>query len=106
MEVSASGTVVKGPLTYKKTPGGKVGQQLVKVSGTLSPDGLKDRKGNTTKNGKYIITGQQTYDTARKEWIAGRWAMDIAFTLTNADKEVGRAKGNMTVTFEMLPEKK
>jgi len=106
VEVSAGETSVKGPLAYKKMPGGKGGQQIVKVSGTLTADGVKDRKGNTIKDGKYTITGQQTYDTTRKEWVAGQWSMDIAFAMTRNDKELARAKGTMAVTFEMLPEKK
>jgi len=106
VEVSAGEAVVKGPLAYKKTAGGKGGQQIVKVSGTLAADGVKDRKGNTIKDGKYTITGQQTYDPTRQEWIAGQWSMDIAFAMTRNDKELARAKGTMAVTFEMLPEKK
>ena len=105
-EISSGENVAKGPVTYKKMPAGKAGLQVVKMIGTLTADGVKDSDGDTVKDSKFTVSGEQTYDTTRKEWVAGKLRMDVAFKMARDDKEVGAAKGEMTMTFEMLPDKK
>lgn len=105
MEVSAGVSVASGKATYTKVPGGK-GGQAVKVAAILTIDGVKGPGGLTIKNGKYVVSGEQTYDAARGEWIAGKLTLDISFKLNDGDKAIGGATGTMAVTFEMLPDKK
>jgi hypothetical protein len=105
MEVSTGNGLASGKVTYTKIPGGKDGQ-AVKVAGTLAADGVKTDNGFTVKDGKYVVSGRQTYDATRREWIAGSLTLDISFKLTNGTEMLGSAKGTMTVTFEMLPAQK
>src|SRR5262245_46988396 len=103
--VSAGQGEATGTLTFKKAPGGK-GGQLVKLSGTPTADNVQADNGMTVKGGKYVVTGTQTYDTERKEWIAGKHDMDITFRLFQGENELATAKGKMIVTFELIPDRK
>jgi hypothetical protein len=105
LEVSAGQGLASGKATYTKVPGGK-GGQAVKVAGTLTADGVKGAGGLTIKDGKYVVSGEQTYDTTRKEWVAGKLNMDVSFKMVMGETTVGSATGTMAVTFEMLPGKK
>jgi hypothetical protein len=102
--VGTGNGVAAGKLTYTKVPGGK-GGQAVKVSGTLSADGQKVAGGLAIKGSKYAVAGEQTYDPARKEWVAGRLTMDLAMTLAKEAQDVGSAKGEMVITFAAKPAK-
>jgi hypothetical protein len=101
MEVSTGNGLASGKVAYKKVPGGK-GGQAVKVSGTLTADGVKGTGGITINEAAYKVDGEQTYDTERKEWVKGHLTMDIAFKMTHAGRK-GTAKGSMDVTFGLLP---
>lgn len=105
MEVSSGQGLASGQATYTKIPGGK-GGQAVKVSGTLTADGVKGPNGLTVKDGKYVVTGEQTYDPARKEWIAGKMTMDVSFKMFQGNTAIGTAKGPLLLNFEMLSAKK
>jgi hypothetical protein len=101
-----NGGFAKGKLTYKKVPGGK-GGQAVKVTGTLSNDNFKQPGSPLViKDVKYVVTGEQTYDSAVKEWVSGKLTLDVAMTMTVDDKTVGTSKGTMIVTLEKPPAKK
>jgi hypothetical protein len=104
LQVSTGNGLVTGKVTYTKIPGGK-GGQAVKVAGTITADGIKLTGGVTVNNGKYTIKGEQTYDPVPGEWVAGNMTMDLDFKLTAGTKVIP-AKGEMAVTFELLPEKK
>lgn len=106
-EVSmGNGGFAKGDLTYKKAAGGKGGQR-VKVSGTLANDGFQAPGSPLTlKNARYVVTGEQTYDPDRGEWVAGRLNLDVSFQLAAKDKVVIAAKGTMDVSLELVPAKK
>jgi hypothetical protein len=101
MEVSTGNGLASGKVTYKKVPGGK-GGQAVRVSGTLTADGVKGTGGMTINEGAYKVQGEQTYDTERKEWVKGRLTMDVAFKMTQGGQK-GSAKGTMDVTFGLVP---
>ena len=101
LEVSTGNGLASGKVTYKKVPGGK-GGQAVKVSGTLTADGVKGAGGVTINEAKYVVAGEQSYDTERKEWIAGNMTMDVAFKMTQGVNK-GSAKGTMEVTFGLVP---
>lgn len=101
---------VTGKLEYTKAAGGK-GGQLVKVAGTFRADEVKfpdtqKKKTELIKNVKYAITGTQTYDPARKEWIAGKLDIEASADLIADGKVFGSMNGKATITFEMLPGKK
>lgn len=106
MELSAGMmAMATGKVKYTKIPGGK-GGQAVKVAGTLRLDGAQAPGGLVFKNGKYTVSGEQTYDPDRGEWIAGKLTLDVAFQLHDAEKPVGGATGIMNVIFEALPNPK
>ena len=104
MQVSSGHGLAAGKVTYTKVPGGK-GGQAVKVTGTLTSPGLKGKGGLTLTEGKYTVSGEQTYDPGRKEWVAGRLTIGLDMKLTDGT-QVTSGKGEMSVTFEMLPDKK
>lgn len=95
----------KGKLTYKKVAGGK-GRQLVKVSGVLNADGMKVNGMATIKDSKYVVTGTQTYDPDLKEWVEGKFDIDVTFAGVDDEKVVLNAKGKMKLTLELVAEKK
>jgi hypothetical protein len=107
-EVSIGHGLAKGTLTYKKSPGGKGGKQTVKVTGTLAADGVKLPGGGgvVVDEGRYAVKGEQTYDPDRREWVAGRLAMDVSFKLTRNGQDLGTAKGTLTATFEVVEGRK
>ena len=95
-----NGGYAKGKLTYTKAAGGN-GGQLVKVAGTLTNEGFQ-QPGTplSLKNAKYVVSGEQTYDPARKEWVAGKLKMDVSYAMTVNNNDVGTAAGVMNVTFK------
>ena len=101
-----NGGFAKGKLTYKKVPGGK-GGQAVKVTGTLSNDNFKQPGSPLViKDVKYVVTGEQTYDPAVKEWVSGKLTIDVSFQIVFEDDTKVSNKGTMVMTLEKLPAKK
>ena len=101
MELSTGNGLATGKVTYEKVPHGK-GGQAVRVSGTLSADGVKLRSGATIKDSKYVVAGEQVYDANRKEWY-GKWTLDVAYRC-RWGQHAQQRQGTMTVNAEMLPE--
>jgi hypothetical protein len=101
MRVSTGNDLASGQVTYTKVAGGK-GGQAVRVMGTLSADGVKGPNGTTVKDGKYEVSGEQTYDPVSREWVAGKLKLDISFAITQGPRMIGTAKGTMDVIFERL----
>jgi hypothetical protein len=98
-----NGAFAKGNLTYKKVPSGKQGQ-AVTVTGTLGNDGFNvPGSPIAIKNAKYIVNGEQTYDPAQREWVAGKLKMNVSFDMTSSDKPFASTKGTMDLDFEKLP---
>jgi len=106
-EVSlGNGGYAKGTLHYKKVTGGK-GGQAVKVTGTLANDSfLQPGTPLTLKNARLVINGEQTYDTARHEWISGKLPIDLTYDMSVNDKIIGSTKGSMVLTLELMPDLK
>ncbi|OWK43993.1 hypothetical protein [Fimbriiglobus ruber] len=96
--------VASGKLKYTKIAGAKEGFQTVSVAGTLNADGLKLENGGTVKKGNYKITGTQTYDLKRKEWVDGKVKIDLEFDY-ELNKVVGAGKGKMTLDFSVVDKK-
>jgi hypothetical protein len=98
-----SGGFARGKLTYKKVPGDKDGQ-VFNVSGTLACDNFKvPGTPLTHTNARYVVSGQQRYDPAKKEWVSGQLKMDVSYQMAFDEKPVGSAKGAMTIALEEIP---
>ena len=101
-----SGGFARGKLTYRKQAKGSAGQTRVNVSvsGTVTNDDFK-RPGTslTLKAVRYVVTGNQTYDTALREWVSGQLSFDISFQIEYNNMPMGSAKGKMQIVLEMLP---
>ncbi|MBX9583540.1 MAG: hypothetical protein K2X87_24830 [Gemmataceae bacterium] len=88
-----------GELTYTPQPGGKDGEVVVKVAGTLAKD-RHEAGPKVIRNARYKVTGTQTYSPAKGGWVSGRLDLDVSFDLEVGGKPVGSAKGTMTVTLK------
>jgi hypothetical protein len=100
-----NGAFAKGKLAYKKVKGGD-GGQAVRVSGTLTNDGYKLPANPLTHKVKHVVSGTQTYDPAQKEWIAGKFTIDVSMQASTDDAVVVTGKGTMVLNFKKLPGKK
>jgi hypothetical protein len=93
-----NGGYAKGKLTYKKIadrPG-----DVYAVTGTLSNQNFP-RVGTpvVVKDARYAVSGEQTYDTAQKEWASGKLKVDVGFEMTANGKTVGTAKGTIEASM-------
>jgi hypothetical protein len=103
-----------GKLEYTKVAGGK-GGRAVQVAGKLRskfpPDNIKDFKDDIPV-AKFVLTGKLTFDEERGEWIAGKLEIETETEWIRPGKGDGSDppnrtdKGKLTITFELLPEKK
>ncbi len=98
-----NGGFAKGKLTYTKPADGK-SPYVVKVTGTLMNERFP-QPGTpvTVKEARYVVTGEQTYDPALKEWVSGHHDIVVSHQLEAEGKIVGAAKGNINATFQRLP---
>ncbi len=112
------GGTATGVLTYEKQPdaaasstspgdAGSERQPSVKVSGTLKAPFIRDSYGRImARNVEVELQGQQTYDLAAKEWIAGVHTATVVFTLQDGDHGATAAKSVTEIKFERLDAKK
>jgi hypothetical protein len=97
-----NGGIAQGELNYKL--GAANDGKVVIVSGTISKDRYQQPNSPLTmKDAKYVVNGEQTYDTAKQDWVAGKLTMDISFALEVASETIGQAKGTIVATFSELP---
>ncbi len=104
-EVSMGGPNVyaRGVLTYEKKAT-KTGRTTVKVSGTLTNDRAKpEGLPFAYKNARYEVSGEQTYDAARQEWVAGNLLFQLSFQVETEGRPVKTVKGTMRLKLELLP---
>lgn len=106
-----------GKLEYTKGAGGK-GGQTIQVSGKLRskfpPNEIKDIKDlkDEIPVARFALTGKLTFDEDRGEWIAGKFDIETETEWIRTGKGDGFDppnrinKGKLTITFEVLPEKK
>jgi hypothetical protein len=100
------GGYAKGKLTYKKVPGTK-GAPTYKVSGTLSNDAVAIPGSPVSiKDAKYVVSGEQTFDPAQKEWTAGKLSIEVSSQTIVNEQPLGTTKGTMVATFEKQAAKK
>ncbi|UCH93498.1 MAG: hypothetical protein JSV88_24945 [Candidatus Aminicenantes bacterium] len=107
-EVSmGNGGYARGKLTYLKQTNGKAGQTIVKVSGILLNDDFRQPGTKLTiKAARYVVSGNQTYDLALREWISGKLSFEVSFLMESNDKPLGSAEGMILVILETLPSRK
>src|SRR4030095_13376198 len=92
-EVSmGNGGYAKRILSYKKRSGDPLRQPCT-VSGTLTNDFFKQPGSEVTiRKARYVVTGEQTFDSAVKEWVSGRLTMDAENQMVTQDKTFGSIK--------------
>lgn len=76
-------------------PTGVGGAIVVKVSGVLEAEGAI--AGNFIKDGTYMVTGEQTYDSLSRQWTSARWSVEIRTTLVSQGVTVAHGQGKMLV---------
>ncbi|HTN74302.1 MAG TPA: hypothetical protein VL096_03615 [Pirellulaceae bacterium] len=103
-----NGGFAKGKLTYVLEPNSDPKQPVFKVYGSaaLASHRQPGPVVMFAKDAAYEITGEQTYDTATKQWISGKMKVEISFRLDTEEKEIGSAAGNMDITFKRVPAEK
>jgi hypothetical protein len=92
-----NGQFAQGTLRYKKAGTAPEGQVTVEVAGELKAEGKLGL--GEIKNGKYRVTGQQTYDPARKLWSAGNLSIDVSLSMESGGHEAGTASGIMKIAL-------
>ena len=98
-----NGGFARGQLDYQKAAGAAAAK-VVKVSGTLTNDSVKQPNSPLEmKNAKYVVLGEETYDTVQKEWAAGKLTIDATFDMAEGDKVIGGAVGTMVLNFAEVP---
>lgn len=94
----AQGQAARGTLAFEKVKPGEGPLVTVKVSGTLTAEGVIGAA--KVKDGSFAVTGEQVYDTAAKAWRSARWSVRMEYRLTDPDdKPTGAVKGPLTLTM-------
>jgi hypothetical protein len=97
-----NGGSAKGKLSYKKIEG-RLGD-VYAVTGTLTNDRVA-RPGTpiVIRNAVYVVTGEQMYNAAQREWVSGKLKIAMTFEMTSEEKPVGSAKGTIYAVLERRP---
>ena len=104
------GGAATGELTYEKQPdspsetgSGGDKQPSVKVTGSLKAPTLRDSYGRImARNVQVDIAGQQTFDLATKEWLAGTLTATVNFSLQDGDRGATTAKSATEIKLERV----
>jgi hypothetical protein len=98
------GQTARGTLRFEKDmesvarTGGLV---KVTVSGVLKAEGVV--VGKLIKDGRYTVTGEQSYDPSSREWKSSRWTVAVDNELANpGGQTVAHAQGTMLVQSKAL----
>ncbi len=93
-----NGGFAKGKLAYKKSA---ENPNLIAVSGQLANKSFKMPVGPLTiAEATYSLQGEQTFDAAVGDYVAGKYVIEIAFDILDAEmKKLATAKGKMTQTL-------
>lgn len=104
-EVSmGNGNMVRGKLAYEKLTA-KGDLVPVKVSGNLDNTQAKLPDPQLSVLTKYEVSGQQVYNTARREWVAGDLLFKVSMRMEKEGKAVGSSEGTLRVKLESTPAK-
>jgi hypothetical protein len=101
-----------GELNYEKLPASPGDspndkQAAVKVIGVIKAPIVRDSAGRImARNIQMDIQGQQTYDLATKEWIAGAHTATMTFALPDGDRGLTAAKCVLEIKLERVSEPK
>ena len=92
---AGQGQSAKGTLRYEKVGEPDEGVVTVRVSGELPFTGTIAQA--QLKNGRYLVSGEQLYDSSAQEWKSGKWTVTIGGQMVNPsnDKLVGTIKGTL-----------
>jgi len=91
-------SVASGPLTYEVTKRSPTGAE-VQVSGRLV---VAQRPGpELTADVFYDVRGTQTYDTRLKEWVGGKWHLDVTMEMQAQGQKIS-GDGVIEVTMNLL----
>ncbi len=99
------GNFARGKLNYEKTTT-KGDLVEVKVSGTLRNKSFQKPGTDLIGSASYTVNGTQTYNTKRREWVAGNLKIDLTMVLKKRsvagknEKEVGTGNGKMKVILK------
>lgn len=100
------GQTAKGTLRFdknKESLAASGGLVKVKVSGVLKAEGVVAER--FIKEGRYTVTGEQTYDPSSREWRSARWSVAVDNELANpAGLTVAHAQGTMIVESKLASE--
>ncbi|MBI3409801.1 MAG: hypothetical protein HY040_15790 [Planctomycetes bacterium] len=95
-----NGGFATGNLTYEKLAN-ENGRMRVKVSGLLTKDRFKPAGSPIeVKNARYEVTGEQTFDEKRQEWIDGELTFDLSFQMEANGIETASSKGIMKLRLK------
>jgi hypothetical protein len=106
------GGAATGELAYEKLPdspgdSGSEKQPSVKVTGAIKAPIVRDSAGRImARNIQMDIQGQQTFDLATKEWIAGSHTATMTFALPDGDRGLTAAKCVMEIKLERVGDAK
>ena len=70
----------------------------VKVSGNLIPEGQQNNL--KIKNGKYVVTGMQNFNTRNNEYESGEQNIAVSFDLYQGENKMVENTGKMTLTLK------
>jgi hypothetical protein len=100
------GQTAKGTLRFdknKESLAATGGLVKVKVSGMLKAEGVVAER--FIKEGRYTVTGEQTYDPGSREWRSARWSVAVDNELANpVGLTVAHAQGTMIVESKIASE--
>ncbi len=101
-EVSmGNGGYATGPLAYERISEAE-GVVSVKVSGVLKNESFRQTPSNPLefRDVRYEVTGAQSYDAKRHEWIVGELTFDVTYRMFVQGSEAGTVKGVMKVRLK------
>ncbi|PHS03046.1 MAG: hypothetical protein COA78_19155 [Blastopirellula sp.] len=94
---------MKGDLAYSKVRV-ENGLQVVKVTGTFSEENINlEGSPITLTKAMYKISGEQSYNLVKQEWVAGKMLIKVTLEMGAGGKVIGNSAGTIDITFKQLP---
>lgn len=98
-----NGGIAEGELTYRKVA---ENSERYEVTGTLTNEKYKiPGRPVTMANAKYVVRGEQTYDTTINEWVSAKLELDVSFDFIADDTTFANANGTIALAMDLqMPE--